>query len=304
MSYQSLEEIVKAAKAGGVTFWETILMEDMKNRQVGSRDSVAQMRAMYRAMKEADGSYERKRKSSSRLVGGDGGKMERARQKGVLICGDFIAQVMEKAIKMGESNACMKRIVAAPTAGSCGVLPAVLLTYEKQFSESENRMVEAMYVAAGIGEVIAARASISGAEGGCQAEIGSASAMAAGALVYLRGGDDKTICHAVAISLKNLLGLACDPVAGLVEVPCVKRNVVGAVNAVTACDMAMAGIKSAIPADEVIDAMGQIGRSMPKSIRETAEGGLAATPTGVRIKKEIQQKHLEELEKAEAAKEE
>lgn len=304
MSYQSLEEIVKAAKAGGVTFWETILMEDMKNRQVGSRDSVAQMRAMYRAMKEADGSYERKRKSSSQLVGGDGGKLERARQKGVLICGDFIAQVMEKAIKMGESNACMKRIVAAPTAGSCGVLPAVLLTYEKQFSERENRMVEAMYVAAGIGEVIAARASISGAEGGCQAEIGSASAMAAGALVYLRGGDDKTICHAVAISLKNLLGLACDPVAGLVEVPCVKRNVVGAVNAVTACDMAMAGIKSAIPADEVIDAMRQIGRSMPESIRETAEGGLAATPTGIRIKKEMQQKHLEELEKAEAAKEE
>ncbi len=301
MSYQSLEEIVKAAKTGGVTFWETILMEDMKNRQVGSRESVAQMRTMYRVMKEADASYERRKRSSSLLVGGDGGRIERARQKGMLLSGDFIAQVMEKAVKMAESNACMKRIVAAPTAGSCGVLPAVLLTYEKQFSERENRMIEAMYVAAGIGEVIAARASISGAEGGCQAEIGSASAMAAGALVYLRGGDDKTICHAVAIALKNLLGLACDPVAGLVEVPCVKRNVVGAVNAVTSCDMAMAGVKSVIPADEVIDAMRQIGRAMPESVRETAEGGLAATATGIRIKKEIQQKHQEELEKIESA---
>lgn len=302
MSYQSLDEILKTAKSMGVTFWETILMDDMKSRQVGSRESVAQMRTMYRAMKDADSSYERKRKSASQLVGGDGGKLERARVKGNMICGDFIAQVMEKAIKMGESNACMKRIVAAPTAGSCGVLPAVLLTYQKQFDIEENRMVEAMYVAAGIGTVIAARASISGAEGGCQAEIGSASAMAAGALVYLRGGDDKTICQAVAMALKNLLGLACDPVAGLVEVPCVKRNVVGAVNAVTACDMAMAGIKSAIPADEVIDAMRQIGRVMPSCVKETAEGGLAITPTGLRIKKEMQEKHLEQLENTDTMK--
>ncbi len=299
MGYQSLDEILKAAKTMGVTFWETILMDDMKSRQVGSRESVAQMRMMYRAMKDADASYERKRKSASQLVGGDGGRLERARTKGNMLCGDFVSQVMEKAIKMGESNACMKRIVAAPTAGSCGVLPAVLLTYQKQFNEDENRMIEAMYVAAGIGSILATRASISGAEGGCQAEIGSASAMAAGALVYLRGGDDKTICQAVAISLKNLLGLACDPVAGLVEVPCVKRNVVGAVNAVTACDMAMAGIKSVIPADEVIDAMRQIGRAMPACIKETAEGGLAITPTGLRIKKEMHERHLEELEKIE-----
>jgi L-serine dehydratase len=184
---------------------------------------------------------------------------------------------------MGESNACMKKIVAAPTAGSCGVVPAILLTYEEQFHASEDKMLKAMYVASGIGEVIAYRAFLSGAAGGCQAEIGSASAMASGALCFLNGGDAEAIVHAAAMSLKNLLGLVCDTVAGLVEIPCVKRNVVGAVNAVASADMAVAGIKSRIPPDEVIDAMRDIGDTMPKSLRETGEGGLAATQTGQEI---------------------
>ena len=182
----------------------------------------------------------------------------------------------------------MKRIVAAPTAGSCGVLPAVLLTMEEQLGYSLNEMTEAMFVAAGIGRIIAERAFLAGAAGGCQAEIGSASAMAAGSAVYLKGGDAETVCHAAALALKNLLGLACDPVAGLVEVPCVKRDVVGAVNALTSADMALAGIRSVIPPDEVIDAMRSIGVCMSPALRETGEGGLAATPTGIRIAKEIQ----------------
>ena len=188
---------------------------------------------------------------------------------------------------MGESNACMRRIVAAPTAGACGVMPAVLVTLYRQGKYTEHQMLQAMYVASGIGAVIAYRAGISGAAGGCQAEIGSASAMAAGALVSLRSGSVEQICDAVAMALKNLLGLVCDPVAGLVEVPCVKRNVIGAMNAIAAADMAMAGVESQIPADEVIDAMGEVGRRLPVELRETALGGLAATPTGKAIKEKM-----------------
>ena len=181
----------------------------------------------------------------------------------------------------------MKRIVAAPTAGSCGVVPAVFLTMQEEKHFSEDKMVEALYVAAGIGGVIASRAFLSGAAGGCQAEIGSASAMAAGGLTYLMGGNAEEISNASALALKNLLGLACDPVAGLVEVPCVKRNVIGAVNALTAADMTMAGIFSRIPPDEVIDAMRSVGRNMNEDIRETGKGGLAGTPTGVEIREKM-----------------
>ena len=195
--------------------------------------------------------------------------------------------VVEKAVKMGESNACMKRIVAAPTAGACGVVPAVFLTLQEKLGFREEKMVEALYVAVGIGGVIAGRAFIAGASGGCQAEIGSASAMAAGGVAYLLGGEGEQIVHAAAMAMKNLLGLACDPVAGLVEVPCVKRNVIGAVNALTSADMAMVGIVSKIPPDEVIDAMRSIGLAIPSCIRETGQGGLAATPTGLRIAQEL-----------------
>ena len=184
---------------------------------------------------------------------------------------------MEKAIKMGESNACMRRIVAAPTAGACGVIPAVLLSYQELYHAEEDRMVEAMFTAAGIGNVIAMNAYIAGASGGCQAEIGSASAMAAGALCYLQGGTNGQIASALSFALKNMLGLTCDPVMGLVEVPCVKRNSAGAVNAIAATQLAMAGIVSAISPDDVIDSMRRIGNAMSPSLKETGEGGLAAT---------------------------
>ena len=210
--------------------------------------------------------------------------MKRAREAGTLLCGDFIGKVMEKALKTSESNACMKRIVAAPTAGSCGVVPAVFLSVQEERGFSEECMVEALYVAAGIGGVIANRACFGGAAGGCPGEFGSAYAMAAGGVTYLLGGGADEIANAAALALKNLLGLACDPVAGLVEVPCVKRNVMGAVNAMTSADMTMAGIFSKIPPDEVIDAMRSIGRSMNEDIRETGKGGLAGTPTGVEIR--------------------
>ena len=195
---------------------------------------------------------------------------------------------MEKALKVAECNACMKRIVAAPTAGSCGVLPAVLLPLAEERGIAQERILEALFLAAGFGQVTAARASVAGAEGGCQAEIGTASAMAAAALTHVMGGSAGQCADAFAMALGNLLGLVCDPVAGLVEVPCVKRNVVGAMNAVSAANMALAGIQSRIPADEVIDAMAEIGAALPTSLRETGLGGLAATPTGQRIAQQLQ----------------
>ena len=283
--YRSLEEICEAAE--GSSFYEAVLADDCKERGIKEAESKVQMRAMYEAMKQADAGYEAKRVSASGLAGTDGEKLAQARAQKKLICGDLIGLVMEKAVKMGESNACMKRIVAAPTAGSCGVLPAVLLSLEEMEHYPMEQLVEALYVAAGIGGVIADRAFIAGAAGGCQAEIGSASAMAAGAVTWLRGGDAVQIIHAAALALKSLLGLACDPVAGLVEVPCIKRNVIGAVNALTASDLAMAGILSRIPPDEVIDAMRNIGRSMPSCLKETGEGGLAVTPTGMQIKEKM-----------------
>ena len=245
------------------------------------------MARTWHTMKEASEVYTGDRRSLSGLVGGQGKRMREYAASGNPIGGEFTAQVIAEALSMGESNACMRRIVAAPTAGACGVMPAVLIPMYWRENLSEEKMLEAMFTASGIGAVIAYRACISGAAGGCQAEIGSASAMAAGALVHLRGGSGEQICHAVAMALKNLLGLACDPVAGLVEVPCVKRNVIGAVNAIAAADMAMAGIESFIPADEVIDAMGEVGRRLPVELRETALGGLAATPTGRAVKEQM-----------------
>lgn len=287
MIYKSLKEICEMAEGSGIPFWKVIQRDDCTERQVEASESFEQMRAMYLAMKHADGAYTGTRKSTSGMVGGDGKRLEQYVASGKAMSGPFVGKVMERAVKMAESNACMRRIVAAPTAGSCGVLPAVLLTYADQVSDDEEKIVEALYTAAGIGQIIAHRASISGAFGGCQAEIGSASAMAAGALVYLQGGTNEEICHGVAIALKSLLGLTCDPIGGLVEVPCVKRNVIGAVNAVTAADMVMAGVVTVIPADEVIDAMGEIGSEMPKKYKETAEGGLAVTPTAMEITKNL-----------------
>lgn len=287
MIYKSLKEICEIAADKGIPFWKVIQRDDCKERGVKEEDSFEQMRAMYRAMIHADEAYTGTRKSNSGMVGGDGKRLETYVAEGKSMSGPFIGKVMERAVKMGESNACMRRIVAAPTAGSCGVLPAVLLTYADQIDGDEDKIVEALYTAAGIGQIIAHRASISGAFGGCQAEIGSASAMAAGALVHLKGGSNDDICCAVAIALKSLLGLTCDPIGGLVEVPCVKRNVIGAVNAVTAADMVMAGVISVIPGDEVIDVMGEIGNDMPKKYKETAEGGLATTPTAMEITKNL-----------------
>lgn len=287
--YHSVKDLVELSDKENKPMWRIIMEEDARQRQVSEEASFENMRQMYIAMKSADKQYDGSIRSASGLAGGDGEKLHSYNQTGRNIAGPYLSLVMEKAVKMGESNACMKRIVAAPTAGSCGVIPAVFIAYEEVYHIFEDRMVEAMFISAGIGAVIAENASIAGASGGCQAEIGSASAMAAAGLTFLMGGDNDKISTAVALSLKNMLGLTCDPVCGLVEVPCIKRNSAGAVNAVTSVQLAMAGIRSAIPADEVIDSMRRIGNDMPKCLKETSEGGLAITETALRIKEGIMQ---------------
>ena len=288
MALDSMKEIFERSARENIPFWEIVLQYDMEERQVSRQASMAKMLSTWQAIQDAADSYTGTQRSVSGLVGGDGLKMRLYARRGESIGGEFMDEVIVQAISMAESNACMRRIVAAPTAGSCGVVPAVLLPLCEREHYTQHELLEALYVASGIGAVIAYRASISGAAGGCQAEIGTASAMAAGALVSLRGGTNEQIGHAVAMALKNLMGLVCDPVAGLVEVPCVKRNVIGAVNAISAADMALAGIESRIPVDEVIDAMGEVGRRMPVEFRETALGGLAATPTGKAVKERTQ----------------
>ena len=287
MALDSMKEIFERSARENIPFWEIVLQYDMEERQVSRQASMAKMLSTWQAIQDAADSYTGTQRSVSGLVGGDGLRMRLYARRGESIGGEFMDEVIVQAISMAESNACMRRIVASPTAGSCGVVPAVLLPLCEREHHTQHELLEALYVASGIGAVIAYRASISGAAGGCQAEIGTASAMAAGALVSLRGGTNEQIGHAVAMALKNLMGLVCDPVAGLVEVPCVKRNVIGAVNAISAADMALAGIESRIPVDEVIDAMGEVGRRMPVEFRETALGGLAATPTGKAVKERM-----------------
>ena len=271
-------------------FWQVVLEADMEERQVTAEASRQKMRETWQAMLESVERYEGARRSVSGLVGGDGARMRTYAQQEESLCGPYLQEVVATALCVGESNACMRKIVAAPTAGACGVLPAVLVPLYRAGRATEEAVLEALYVSAGIGAVIGYRACIAGASGGCQAEIGTASAMAAGALTALRGGTAEQICHGTAMALKALMGLICDPVAGLVEVPCVKRNVIGAVNAVSCADMALAGITSRVPVDQVIDCMGDVGARLPVEFRETALGGLAATPFGQGVKERLQGK--------------
>ena len=287
MDLDSMQRIIEQAKGLRKPIWQVVMDYDVETRMTTPEASMERMRATWRAMVDAADAYSGDRRSLSGLVGGDGERMRTYYRHHISIGGEFTAEVIAQALAMGENNACMNRIVAAPTAGACGVMPAVLIPLWRKEGIPEDKMVEALYVSSAIGAVIAAKASISGAAGGCQAEIGSASAMAAGALTYLHGGMPEQICHAVAMALKNLMGLVCDPVAGLVEVPCVKRNVIGAMNAIAAADMALAGIQSRIPVDEVIEAMGDVGRRLPEEFRETALGGLAVTPTGRAVKERM-----------------
>ncbi|MDP4090119.1 MAG: L-serine ammonia-lyase, iron-sulfur-dependent, subunit alpha, partial [Bacillota bacterium] len=221
------------------------------------------------------------------LIGGESFRMNKYIRKGDNIIGDTILKAMTRAFSCSEVNASMGKIVAAPTAGSCGIIPAALITAAESCGKGDEDIINALFTAGEVGAIIAQNATVAGAEGGCQAECGSAAAMAAAAVVEMAGGSPAASLHGASIALQNVMGLICDPIAGLVESPCSKRNASGVVNALCSAEMALAGVASVVPFDEVVEAMYRVGKSMPSELRETALGGLAATPTGSRYKSDI-----------------
>ncbi len=271
----SMEELVREAGEGPIS--RVVLNDQAERDGVGQDLLIGKMREALEVMREsAAAGLSPDVKSMSGMTGGQAAMLFGRVGSGASAAGPLVGEAMAVALGVAELNAAMGRIVAAPTAGACGILPGILLTYGKARGASDDDLIAALFTAAGVGGVIAAKASISGAQAGCQAECGAASAMAAAALTELSGGGAEAAASAVSFALMNVMGLVCDPVGGLVEVPCVYRNVLGVVNAVAAADMALSGIKSLLPADEVIEAMGRVGRSMPASLRETGEGGCAA----------------------------
>ncbi|MDD6255050.1 MAG: L-serine ammonia-lyase, iron-sulfur-dependent, subunit alpha [Eubacteriales bacterium] len=294
MSFNSVKEMISEAENENRTLPETVLLHDLKDSAITREQSVRKMKYLWEVMQATSAGYCADDRSNSGLTGGNAAKIGRAASAGKLIGDPFMFEVIEESLKTAECNACMKRIVAAPTAGSCGILPGVLIPLSRRHSADpgfDDKIIESLYVAAGFGQVTAARASVSGAEGGCQAEIGTAAAMAAAALTWIGGGTASQCSDAFAIALTNMLGLVCDPVAGLVEIPCINRNAAGAMTAVSSADMALAGISSDIPADEVIDCMKEVGDVMVAELRETGKGGLAGTPTGRDIAARVLQKN-------------
>ena len=288
LDYRTVAALTAAAREAGLPLSALVLRDQAAELGQSEAEVCARMDAQYQVMAEciAPGTQPGLR-STSGLTGGDAFKMKQAVEGGRTLCGPLLGGALMRALAVSELNASMGRIVAAPTAGSCGILPAALLTMEDAGRADRHACVMAMFTAGAVGMVIAENASIAGAQGGCQAECGSAAAMTAAALVELAGGTPEQLGHAVAIALKNILGLVCDPVAGLVEIPCIKRNAAGVAGAFVAAELALAGIESKIPPDEVIGAMKRIGDALPAALREPADGGLAATPTGRRLFEQV-----------------
>lgn len=283
--FSCMQDLIDLASKEQKTIADLIIEYEALTTRKSVLSIEERMEEIWQVMKaSAKKGIEGREKSVSGMVGGDAHKLFTYEHS---FCGDFVKNAASYAIAVAETNAVMGKIAACPTAGSCGIVPGTLIAAQCKYKYTDEAIKRALFTATGIGMVIENNAMIAGAQGGCQAECGAAAGMAAGALVDLAGGSAEQIGNAVALSLKNLLGLACDPVAGLVEVPCVKRNGMVTSIAILGADMSMAGIKSVIPVDEVIDAMYRIGKSLPKAIRETAEGGLATTPTGLHLKRKI-----------------
>lgn len=284
-TYESIDQILRACEDHDCSFAEVILRSEMETYEC-SADSIyrgidERLRIFEESIQEG---LKNKDKTISGMSGGQGAQLLNHRP---LLLGDLAYKAMTYAILVNEANAKMFRIVACPTAGSCGILPGCLQALKETHALKQKDLRDGFLVAAGIGNVIMERACVAGSVGGCQAEVGTAAAMTAGAVTSILGGTAQQIASALALSLKNVLGLVCDPVAGLVEVPCVKRNGIFAVQALTAAELALGGIESQIPADQVIDAMNTIGRALPEALRETSTGGLAVTPRAREIAQDL-----------------
>ena len=288
LKYESIAELVRAAEEKGVKISELVLADQAEALEVTPLELYEKMEIDFMVMADSvKAGQEKDQRSMSGLTGGEGYRMKAYAEKGGSLCGDFMSRAISRALAVAGCNASMGRIVAAPTAGSCGILPGCLVSLWEDRGFAEKDVVMAMFTAGAFGMVIAGRASVAGAQGGCQAECGSAAAMAAAALTELMGGTPAQCADACAIAIANQLGLVCDPVAGLVEIPCIKRNVSGLMIAFSSADLALAGVGPKIPADECVDAMREVGNALPAALRETAGGGLAATPTGQKLREQV-----------------
>jgi L-serine dehydratase len=283
--YNKANEIINQTKENNCRISDIVLQNECKITECSEEEIRNKVRAILKVMRDASQSgIENETMSVSGLIGGNAVKAENYRKTNKTVCGDVVNRAIARALSTSEVNASMGRIVAMPTAGASGIVPAAVITAAENINADDDHIIDALFTASGVGQLIKKNATISGAEGGCQAECGAGAAMAAAAIVELYGGTPEMALDAAAIALKSVLGLVCDPVAGLVEVPCSKRNATGVVNAMACADMALAGIKSAIPFDEVVDAMYRIGKALPAALRETSMGGLATTPTGEAIR--------------------
>ena len=279
--YDTIEDIVRLADRESISFSEVVLRAEIESTGSTKEDVLDEIRRRIQIFKESvrDGIADT-RKSKSGMSGGQAKQLD---ERQPLFLSDLAYRALRYAISVNEANAKMFRIVACPTAGACGILPGVMQAVGEVYECDEEAYVNGFLAAAGVGNVVTNQACVAGAVGGCQAEVGTAAAMASACAVAMMGGTTEEVVTAMTLCMKNVLGLVCDPVAGLVEVPCVKRNGIYAVHALASAEMAMAGLRSRIPADEVIGAMDSIGRALPEALRETSEGGLAKTKTGVDI---------------------
>lgn len=288
--YNKAKELKDLCDKTGKEIWQIAIDKDFENTGIEEADLLELMHETLEVMRDsAYKGLDQAVYSMSKITGGSAVKVNKYAEDSV--SGKTITRAMAMALSVSEVNSSMGRIVAAPTAGASGILPAALFTMQEKYGYDDDKLVEALIVAGVIGEIIAQNASISGAEGGCQAECGSAAAMAAAAICYLRDFDIDTIFASAAFAIKNILGLVCDPVLGLVEYPCNLRNASGVVNAIISADLAMSGFPCLIPLDETIDSMRQVGNSLPEALRETALGGLAATPTAEKLGEEMEEKN-------------
>lgn len=287
-SFNNSIDLLELCKKHNKKISEIMILREEEYSQVSREDIINNMKEYYSVMSNAiDQGIKSGVKSVSGLIGGDAKLLDEYAKKGVTASGKDTLVGVASAMAVLEVNASMGQVIAAPTAGSCGIIPGVIIPLAKRLGSSEDEIINALFTSSAIGLIVTQNATVSGAEGGCQAETGTAAAMAAAAGVELMNGNPEQSIHAAAMTIKNILGLVCDPIAGLVECPCVKRNAIGTTNSLISIDMALAGIKSVIPFDEVVEAMYRVGKSLSPALRETAEGGLAATPTGQRIMKEI-----------------
>ncbi|MDU5105746.1 L-serine ammonia-lyase, iron-sulfur-dependent, subunit alpha [Clostridium sp.] len=285
---RSGEELIKICEENSISLSEYAIRREMEDREVSREEVLKKMHKTLEAMRSgATEAREKEVYSVSGLIGGDAYKLQQYLKKGKTLTGETMVLAMAMALSSSEVNASMGRIVACPTAGSCGILPAVILTAGEKLEKTDDELVMALFASAAVGMIIGRNATFAGAEGGCQAECGSAAAMASAAVVEMMGGTPKMSLDAGAIVFKNILGLVCDPVAGLVEIPCAKRNSSGAISALCTADLVMAGVESKIPFDDALSAMYKVGKSLPPSLRETALGGVAVTKAGLELRKKV-----------------